>query len=175
MTNVVTVTREVVVTNAVTVTNVVVERREPRRGLTTRRTEPCVVSSSVLTHRQLQDALKASAARILSLERAAVVEANEKILSALADRCGGTASIRPLGAESKLMRGAESGGRVIVRPVSAMDLPTVAAAVSNCCGEVVSELQVAGLPALVCKLSRKGVGELAARPEVWLIERYGKK
>ena len=170
-----TVTREVVVTNAVTVTNVVVRRCEPRRELTVRRTAPYVVSSSVLTHRQLQDALKASAARVISVGRAAVVEANDKILTTLADRCGGTASVRPLAGESKVLCGAEAGGRVIVRPVSAMDRASVVAAVSNLCGEVVSELSVAGQSALVCKLSRKGVCALAARPDVWLIERYGKQ
>lgn len=174
VTNAVTVTREVVVTNAVTVTNVVIERREPLEALTVRRTAPFLVTSSVLSHRQLKDALTAGAARILSLDRTAVVEANDKILSTVAEKCAGTASIRPLGAEAKLVRGAESGGRVIVRPVSMLDRAGVVAAVMKLGGEVVSEFPVAGQPALVCKLSRKAVLDLAARPDVWSVERYGK-
>ena len=174
MTNTVTVTREVIVTNSVTVTNVVIERRESLGSLTVRRTAPFIVSSSVLSHRQLKDALTAGAARVLSLDRTAVVEANEKILSAVAEKCAGTVSIRPLGVEAKLVRGAESGGRVVVRPVSTMDKPAVVAAVTKLGGEVVSEFPVAGQPALVCKLSRKAVLDLAARPDVWSVERYGK-
>lgn len=174
VTNAVTVTREVVVTNSVTVTNVVIERREPLEVLTARRTAPFLVSSSILSHRQLKDALTAGAARVLSLDRTAVVEANEKILSAIAEKGAGTVSIRPLGVEAKLVRGAEAGGRVIVRPVSAMDRPAVAAAVKSLGGEVLPESPVAEQGALVCKLSRKAVLDMAARPDVWSIERYGK-
>lgn len=174
VTNAVTVTREVAVTNSVTVTNVVIERREPIKALTVRRTAPFLVSSSVLSHRQLKDVLTADAARVLSLDRTAVVEANEKILSAIAEKGAGTVSIRPLGVEAKLVRGAEAGGRVIVRPVSAMDRPAVVAAVKSLGGEVISAVPVAEQGALVCKLSRKAVLDMAARPDVWSIERYGK-
>lgn len=174
VTNAVTVTREVVVTNSVTVTNVVIERREPLEVLTVRKTAPFLVSSSILSHRQLKDALTAGAARVLSLDRTAVVEANEKILSAIAEKGAGTVSIRPLGVEAKLVRGAEAGGRVIVRPVSAMDRPAVVAAVKSLGGEVLPASPVAEQGALVCKLSRKAVLGMAARPDVWSIERYGK-
>lgn len=174
VTNSVTVTREVVVTNAVTVTNVVIERREPLKALTVRSTAPFLVSSSVLSHRQLKDALTVGAARVLSLDRTAVVEANEKILSAIAEKGAGTVSIRPLGVEAKLVRGAEAGGRVIVRPVSAMDRSAVVEAVKCLGGEILSASHVEEQGALVCKLSRKAVLDMAARPDVWSIERYGK-
>ena len=174
VTNLVTVTREVVVTNSLTVTNVVIERREPLESLTVRRTAPFLVSSSVLSHRQLKDALTAGAARVLSLDRTAVVEANEKILKTVDEKCAGTVCIRPLGVEAKLLRGAEAGGRVIVRPVSAMDRSAVVAAVKKLGGEVMSEFPSAGQSSLVCKLSRKAVLDMAARPDVWSIERYGK-
>ena len=173
-TNVVEVVREVVVTNAVTVTNVVCERREPNRALTVRKTAPYVISSAVLTHRQLRDALTAGSARVLSLERSAVVEANERILSKIAESCAGTVSVRPLGAAAKVCRGAETGGRVVVRPVSSLDRVAVTEAVTKAGGTVVSELPASGSVALVCKLSGKAVLEMAARPDVWLIERYGK-
>ena len=173
-TNVVEVVREVVVTNAVTVTNVVYERQGRGKALTVRKTAPYLVSSAVLTHRQLRDALTAGSARVLSQERSAVVEANEKILSKIEASCAGTVSIRPLGAATKLSRGAETGGRVVVRPVSSLDLASVAAAVKSLGGAVVSELPVEGSVALVCKLSERALLELAARPDVWLIERYGK-
>lgn len=174
VTNVVDVVREVVVTNSVTVTNVVTERIEPMSARTVRRTAPYVVSSSVLSHRQLRDALTAGAARVLTMERTATVEANDRILSALAEKCAGTVSIRPLGPATKTGCGAEVGGHVIVRPVSQLDIPAVGAAVRKCGGEVVSELKVEGKTSLVCKMSREAVGEVAARPDVWSIERYGK-
>ena len=174
VTNVVDVVREVVVTNSVTVTNVVTARIDPASARTVRQTAPYVVSSSVLSHRQLRDALTAGAARVLTLERTATVEANDRILSALAEKSAGTVSIRPLGAATKVARGAESGGHVIVHPVSQLDLMAVKAAVKQSGGEVVSELPVAGKSALVCKMSRESVGEVASRPDVWLIERYGK-
>ena len=101
-------------------------------------------------------------------------EANEKILSAIAEKGAGTVSIRPLGVEAKLVRGAEAGGRVLVRPVSAMDRPAVVAAVKSLGGEVLPASPVAEQGALVCKLSRKAVLDMAARPDVWSIERYGK-
>ena len=173
-TNVVEIVREVVVTNAVTVTNVVCERQEPNQVLTVRKTAPYVISSAVLTHRQLRDALTAGSARVLSMERMAVVEVNEKILSELEKACAGTVTIRPLGASAKLIRGAESGGRVVVRPVSSLDRAPVAEAVKSLGGTVVSELPVDGAVTLVCRLSERAVRELAARPDVWTIERYGK-
>ena len=173
-TNVVEVVREVVVTNAVTVTNVVCEWQRPDRALTVRKTAPYVISSAVLTHRQLRDALTAGSARVLSMERMAVVEANEKILSELEKACAGTVTIRPFGASAKLIRGAESGGRVVVRPVSSLDRAPVAEAVKSLGGTVVSELPVDGAVTLVCRLSERAVRELAARPDVWTIERYGK-
>ena len=58
VTNVVTMKREVTVTNViektVTVTNVVIEKREPERVLSARKTAPYVVSAKALTANAFQ-------------------------------------------------------------------------------------------------------------------------
>ena len=129
VTNVVTVTREVVVTNvvevSVTVTNVVVERREPDRILSARKTAPYLVAAKSFDAAQLRKLASDSAARVVECRdgAVAVVEATDaaaKLLSA-------ATTVVPLGAEAKIA--AEVGEAVRVIPLSSIDAAAVTEAV----------------------------------------------
>ena len=170
-TNVVTVTRELVVTNAVTVTvtNVVVEKREPVRILSARKTAPYVVSSPALDEGRLRKLLSDAGARVIDCAAGSVafVEASDKAVGALK----GVATVQALQPEDKVA--ADAGERVRVLPLSSIDVAAVADAVRACGGELV-QVTTVGQPCVRAKISYKGIRKLASRGDVRRIERDGK-
>ena len=173
VTNVVEVTREVVVTNvveeSVTVTNVVVERREPDRILSARKTAPYLVAAKSFDAAQLRKLASDSAARVVECRdgAVAVVEATDaaaKLLSA-------ATTVVPLGVEAKIA--AEVGEAVRVIPLSSIDAAPVTEAVRALGGEIV-QVVTAGAPAIRAKMSYPAIRKLAERGDVRRIERDGK-
>ena len=170
VTNVVTVTREVTVTNViaktVTVTTVVVEKRQPERILSARKTAPYVVSAKALTATQLQKVLSGSGARVVSCDPGAValVEASDKAVRALR----GVVGIAPLLPEDKIA--VDVGENVSIVPLSSIDAAAVAKAVRELGGEIVQVVTV-GSPAVRAKMSYPLVCKLAERGDVRRIER----
>ena len=172
VTNVVTVTREVVVTNTVTmtVTNVVIERREPERVLSSRRTAPYRVSAGKLDEAALRRIVSDAGARVIECEGGAValVEASEKAVAALRR----VANAEPLSAEGKIAT--DAGESVRVFPVSSIDAAAVTAAIRSLNGEVLQVVTV-GRPAVRARLSYSAIRKLAERGDVRRIERDDKK
>ena len=172
VTNVVTVTREAVVTNVVTamrtvtVTNVVVERREPERILTARKTAPYVASSAALDAGQFRKLLSESGARVVTCESGAValVEASDKAVRA----AGLFATVKPLAAEDKIAAGAD--GRVRVVPLSSIDLKPVGDAIRALGGRI-ERVVSTGSPSLTATMTRASIRKLAERGDVRRIER----
>ena len=152
VTNVVTVTREVVVTNTVmrelAVTNVVIERRGPERVLSSRRTAPYRVSAEKLDEAALRRIVSDSGARVIACEGGAValVEASDRAVAALRR----VANVEPLSAENKIAT--DAGEAVKVFPVSSIDAAAVAAAVRSLGGAVVQVVAV-GRPVVRARLS----------------------
>lgn len=171
VTNVVEVTREVVVTNAVTltVTNVVVERRAPERILSARKTAPYAVSVKSLTATQLRKLLVSSGARVIDCDPGAValVEATDKMVGELRSVAG----VAPLSAEDKVA--ADAGEKVRVVPLSSIDAAPVAKAVRDLGGEIVQVVTV-GAPVVRAKLSYSSIHKLAERGDVRRVERDDK-
>ena len=174
VTNVVEVTREVVVTNTVTktvtVTNVVVEKREPERVLSGRRTAPYRVSAGKLDEAALRRIVSDAGARVIECEDGAValVEASDKAAAALRR----VANAEPLSAEGKIA--VDAGENVKVLPLSSIDAAAVSAAIRAAGGEIVQVVTV-GRPAVRAKLSYSAIRKLAERGDVRRIERDAKK
>ena len=166
VTNVVTVTREVVVTNevAVAVTNVVEVRRE--RVLSGRRTAPYRVSAERLDEATLRRLVSDSGARAIECAGGAValVEASERAVKALR----AVANVEAVSAEGKVA--ADAGEAVRVVPLSSIDAAAVARAVRELGGEVVQVVTV-GRPLVRARISYTGVRKLAERGDVRRIER----
>ena len=173
-TNVVTVTREVVVTNTVvhemTVTNVVVEKREPERILSGRRTAPYRVSAGKLDEATLRRLIADAGARAIECEGGAValVEASDKAASALRR----VTNAEPLSAEGKIA--VDAGEYVRVVPLSTIDAAAVVAAIRDLGGEVVQVVTV-GRPVVRARLSYVAIRKLAERGDVRCIERDDKR
>ena len=168
VTNVVEMTREVVVTNAVTltVTNVVVERREPVRVLSGRRTAPYRVSAGRLDEATLRKLMSDSGARTITCEAGAValVEASDKAVKAIRR----VADIEPLSVEGKVA--ADAGEDVRIVPLSSIDAAAVTQAIRELGGEVVQVVTV-GAPMVRARLSYVAIRKLAERGDVRRIER----
>ena len=168
VTNVVEVTREVVVTNAVTltVTNVVVERREPVRVLSGRRTAPYRVSAGKLDEATLRKLMSDSGARTITCEAGAValVEASDKAVKAIRR----VADIEPLSVEGKVA--VDAGEDVQIVPLSSIDAAAVTQAIRELGGEVVQVVTV-GTPMVRARLSYVAIRKLAERGDVRRIER----
>lgn len=174
VTNVVTVTREVVVTNTVvhemTVTNVVVEKREPERILSGRRTAPYRVSAGKLDEATLRRLIADAGARVIECEGGAValVEASDKAASALRR----VTNAEPLSTEGKIA--VDAGANVRVVPLSTIDAAAVVAAIRDLGGEVVQVVTV-GRPVVRARLSYVAIRKLAERGDVRRIERDDKR
>lgn len=174
VTNVVTVTREVVVTNTVvhemTVTNVVIEKREPERILSGRRTAPYRVSAGKLDEATLRRLIADAGARVIECEGGAValVEASDKAASALRR----VTNAEPLSAEGKIA--VDAGANVRVVPLSTIDAAAVVAAIRDLGGEVVQVVTV-GHPVVRARLSYVAIRKLAERGDVRCIERDDKR
>ena len=174
VTNVVEVTKEVVVTNTVTVTttvtNVVIEKREPERVLSGRRTAPYRVSAGKLDEAALRRIVSDAGARVIECEDGAValVEASDKAVAALRR----VVNAELLSAEGKIA--ADAGENVTVLPLSSIDAAAVSAAIRAAGGEVVQVVTV-GRPAVRAKLSYSAIRKLAERGDVRRIERDDKK
>ena len=170
VTNVVELTREVVVTNTVTrvltVTNVVIEKREPERVLSSRRTAPYRVSAGKLDEAALRRIVSDAGARTIECEGGAValVEASDKAARALR----GVADVEALSAEGKIA--ADAGESVRVVPLSSIDAAAVTRAVRDLGGEV-GQVVTVGKPAVHAKLSYLAIRKLAERGDVRRIER----
>ena len=174
VTNVVTVTREVVVTNTVvhetTVTNVVIEKREPERILSGRRTAPYRVSAGKLDEITLRRFVSDAGARVIECEGGAValVEASDKAASALRR----VVNAELLSAEGKVA--VDVGENVRVVPLSTIDAAAVVAAIRDLGGEVVQVVTV-GCPVVRARLSYVAIRKLAERGDVRRIERDDKR
>ena len=173
VTNVVEVAREVVVTNTVTreltVTNVVVEKREPVRVLSGRRTAPYRVSAGKLDAVTLRKLISEAGARTIECEGGAValVEASDKAVKALR----GVVDVEALSSEGKVA--VDAGENVRIVPLSSIDAAAVTRAVRELGGEVVQVVTV-GSPAVRAKISYTAIRKLAERGDVRRIERDGK-
>ena len=170
VTNVVEVTREVVLTNTVTreltVTNVVIEKREPERVLSGRRTAPYRVSAGRLGEPTLRKMISDAGARVIECEDGAValVEASDRAVAALRR----VANAEPLSVEGKVA--ADVGENVKVVPLSTIDAATVAAAIRELGGKIV-QVTTVGRPVVRAKISYSAIRKLAERGDVRRIER----
>ena len=173
MTNVIEVTREVVVTNTVTreltVTNVVIERREPVRVLSARRTAPYRVSAGKLDEVTLRKIISEAGARTVECEGGAValVEASDKAVKAMR----AVVDVEAIAPEGKIA--VDAGENVRIVPLSSIDAAAVTRAVRELGGEVVQVVAV-GCPAVRAKISYTAIRKLAERGDVRRIERDGK-
>ena len=172
VTNVVEVTKEVVVTNTVTVTvtNVVIEKREPERVLSGRRTAPYRVSAGKLDEAALRRIVSDAGARAIECEDGAValVEASDKAVASLRR----VVNAEALTAEGKVA--IDAGESVKVLPLSSIDAAAVSAAIRALGGEVVQVVTV-GRPAVRARISYSAIRKLAERGDVRRIERDEKK
>ena len=168
VTNVVEVTHEVVVTNevTVTVTNVVVEKREPVRVLSSRKTAPYAVSAAALDEAALRRIISDAGARAISCSGGAValVEASDKAVKALRR----VTAVEAVSAGSKVA--VDAGENVRVVPLSSIDAAAVTAAIRALGGDVVRVVTV-GSPAVHARVSYSMIGKLAERGDVRSIER----
>ena len=174
VTNVVKVTREVVVTNTVVrevvVTNVVIEKREPERVLSGRRTAPYRVSAGCLDDATLRKMVSNAGARVIECENGAValVEASDKAVVALRR----VASVELLSADGKIA--SDAGENVKVFPVSSIDAAPVAAAIRKLGGKIV-QVTTVGKSVVRAKVSYSAIRKLAERGDVRRIERDEKQ
>ena len=170
VTNVVTVTREVVVTNTVTreqtVTNVVIEKREPVRILSGRRPAPYRVSAGRLDEPTLRKMISDAGARVIECEDGAValVEASDRAVAALRR----VASAELLSAEGKIA--VDAGENVKIFPLSSIDAASVSAAIRELGGKIV-QVTTVGRPVGRAKISYSAIHKLAERGDVRRIER----
>ena len=174
VTNVIEVTREVVVTNTVmrelSVTNVVIEKREKERVLSRRRTAPYRVSAGKLDELTLRKMVSNAGARVIECECGvvALVEASDKAVAALRR----VANADPLPAEGKIA--SDAGEDVKVFPLSSIDAAAVAAAIRELGGEIV-QVTTVGRPIVRAKISYSAIRKLAERGDVRRIERDEKQ
>ena len=174
VTNVVEVMREVVVTNTVmreiVVTNVVVEKREPVRVLSGRRTAPYRVAAGSMDEPTLRKMISNAGARVIECENGAValVEASDKAVAALRR----VASAELLSAEGKIA--VDAGENVQVFPLSSIDAASVVAAIRELDGKIV-QVTTVGRPVVRAKMSYSAIRKLAERGDVRLIERDEKQ
>ena len=174
VTNVVEVTREVVVTNTVVrevvVTNVVIEKREPERVLSGRRTAPYRVSAGSLDEATLRKVASNAGARVIECENGAValVEASDKAVAALRR----VVSAEPLSAEAKIA--SDAGENVKVFPLSSIDAAAIAAAIRGLGGKIV-QVTTVGRPVVRAKISYSAIRKLAERGDVRRLERDEKQ
>ena len=170
VTNVVEVTREVVVTNTVTrelaVTNVVTVKREEERVLSGRRTAPYRVSAGKLDEATLRKLISEAGARTIECEGGAValVEASDKAVRTVR----AVADVEALSPEGKIA--VDAGENVRIVPLSSIDAAAVTRAVRELGGEVVQVVTV-GSPAVRAKMSYTAIRKLAERGDVRRIER----
>ena len=168
LTNVVETVREVVVTNTVTltVTNIVVEKREPERVLSSRKTAPYAVSAAALDEAVLRRIISDAGARTISCSGGAValVEASDKAVKALRR----VTTVEAVSAEGKIA--SDAGENVRVIPVSSIDSAAVTAAVRALGGKVVQVVTV-GSPAIRARVPYSVIRKLAERGDVRSIER----
>ena len=173
VTNVVEVTREVVVTNTVTreltVTNVVTETRVVERILSGRRTAPYRVFAGKLDEATLRRLVSEAGARTIECEGGAValVEASDKAVLAMRS----VVDVEALSAVGKIA--ADAGENVRIVPLSSIDASAVTQAVRELGGEIVKVVTV-GSPAVRARISYKAIRKLAERGDVRRIERDGK-
>ena len=173
VTNVVEVTREVVVTNTVTreltVTNIVTVKREPVRVLSARRTAPYRVSAGKLDEATLRRLVSEAGARTIACEGGAIalVEASDKAVKAMR----AVVDVEALSAEGKIA--VDAGENVRIVPLSSIDVAAVTQAVRELGGEIVQVVAV-GSPAVRAKISYAAIRKLAERGDVRRIERDGK-
>ena len=173
VTNVVEVTREVVVTNTVTreltVTNVVTVKREPVRVLSARRTAPYRVSAGKLDEATLRKLVSEAGARTITCEGGAIalVEASDKAVKAMR----AVVDVEALSAEGKIA--VDAGENVRIVPLSSIDAAAVTRAVRELGGEIAQVVTV-GSPAVRAKISYTAIRKLAERGDVRRIERDGK-
>ena len=167
-TNVVETVREVVVTNTVTltVTNVVVERREPQRVLSSRKTAPYAVSAAALDEAALRRIISDAGARAISCSGGAValVEASDRAVKALRR----VTTVEALSVEGKVA--ADAGGNVRIIPVSSIDSAALAAAIRAAGGEIVQVVTV-GNPVIRARVPYSTIRKLAERGDVRSVER----
>ena len=170
VTNVVEVTREVVVTNTVTrelaVTNVVTVKREEERVLSGRRTAPYRVSAGKLDEATLRKLISEAGARTIECEGGAValVEASDKAVRTVR----AVADVEALSPEGKIA--VDAGENVRIVPLSSIDAAAVTRAVRELGGEIVQVVTV-GSPAVRAKISYTAIRKLAERGDVRRIER----
>ena len=168
VTNVVETVREVAVTNTVTltVTNVVVEKREPERVLSSRKTAPYAVSAAALDEAALRRIISDAGARAISCSGGAValVEASDKAVKALRR----VTSVEAVSTESKISP--DAGENVRIVPVSSIDSAAVAAAIRAAGGEIVQVVTV-GSPAIRARVPYSVIRKLAERGDVRSVER----
>ena len=168
VTNVIEAVREVVVTNEVTltVTNVVVERREPERVLSSRKTAPYAVSAAALDEAALRRIISDAGARAISCSGGAValVEASDKAVKALRR----VTTVEGVSVESKIATDAGENVRII--PVSSIDSAAVAAAIRAAGGEILQVVTV-GSPAIRARVPYSVIRKLAERGDVRSVER----
>ena len=168
VTNVIEAVREVVVTNTVTltVTNVVVERREPERVLSSRKTAPYAVSAAALDEAALRRIISDAGARAISCSGGAValVEASDRAVKALRR----VATVEAVSAEGKIS--ADAGENVRIVPVSSIDSAALAAAIRAAGGEIVQVVSV-GSPAIRARVPYSVIRKLAERGDVRSVER----
>ena len=170
LTNVVEVTREVVVTNIVTreltVTNVVIERRMSERILSGRRTAPYRVSAGSLDEPTLRKVVSDAGARVIECENGAValVEASDRAVAALRR----VVNAEILSAEGKIA--IDAGENVKVFPVSSIDVAAVAEAIRGLGGKI-TQVTTVGRPVVRAKISYSTIRKLAERGDVRRIER----
>ena len=168
LTNIVETVREVVVTNTVTltVTNVVVERREPPRVLSSRKTAPYAVSAAALDEAALRRIISDAGARAISCSGGAValVEASDRAVKALRR----VTTVEALSVEGKVA--ADAGGNVRIIPVSSIDSAALAAAIRAAGGEIVQVVTV-GSPAIRARSPYSVIRKLAERGDVRSVER----
>ena len=173
VTNVVEVTREVVVTNTVTreltVTNVVTVKREAERVLSGRRTAPYRVSAGKLDEANLRKLVSEAGARTVACEGGAIalVEASDKAVKAMR----AVVDVEAIAPEGKIA--VDAGENVRIVPLSSIDAAAVTRAVRELGGEVVQVVTV-GNPAVRAKMSYTAIRKLAERGDVRRIERDGK-
>jgi len=168
VTNVVETVREVAVTNTVTltVTNVVIEKREPPRILSKRKTAPYAAFTCALDAQQLRQALSHSGARVIECQEGAIalVEASDKAIASVAT----VVNVKPLVAAEKIA--ADAGENVRIVPLSSIDTAEIAQAVRDLGGSV-GQVVAVGKPAVRAKISYQKIRKLAERGDVRRIER----
>ena len=174
VTNIVETVREIVVTNTVlrevVVTNVVIEKREPERVLSGRRTAPYRVSAGSLDEETIRKVASNAGARVIECESGvvALVEASDKAVAALRR----VVSAEPLSATGKIA--SDAGENVKVFPLSSIDAAAVATAIRGLGGSIV-QVTTVGTPVVRAKISYSAIRKLAERGDVRRIERDEKQ